>query len=307
MSEQLTKNIIMIRPRSFGFNQETAVNNKFQTKIENVEASYINEEAIKEFDMMVQKLRAHNITVDVFEDIQDSKLPDSIFPNNWISTHQDGGVFTYPMFAPSRRLERREDIIDQLNKQYKITKRYNLELFELQNQFLEGTGSLILDRVYKYAYACLSPRTDKEVLKKFSQLSGYKSILFKATDHNGYPIYHTNVMMSVGLDFVCCCMSAVDTKDKNLLYQSFDETSKLLVDLTFEQMANFAGNMLELINNEGHRFLVCSSTAYNSLRSDQISVLENRTNFLVVEIPMIEKIGGGSARCMIAENFLPML
>ncbi len=306
MSGQLTDTIIMIRPKSFAYNVETAKDNKFQNQVENKDEESIQIEAQREFDNMVSKLRDHQIEVLVFEDLETKSLPDSVFPNNWISTHQEGLVFTYPMYAPIRRLERREDIIERLAQKYQISKRYQLEIYETQNYFLEGTGSLILDRVHKIAYACTSPRTNREVLQEFSILSGYQHILFKATDRNGFEIYHTNVLMSVGKDFVLCCMDAIDQYDKTNLLESFKRTNKLLIDLSFDQMECFAGNMLEVHNKHGKRYLICSATAFKSLTSNQIQSLEKITNFLVVDIPMIEKVGGGSARCMIAENFLQL-
>ncbi len=307
MSKQLTDSIIMIRPKSFGFNSETEASNKFQRKLANLEEKQIRIQALKEFDEMVAKLREHEIDVIVFDDLENSVLPDSVFPNNWISTHDDGSVYTYPMFAPVRRKERREDIIESLGKKFNITKRYSLEVFEVQNQFLEGTGSLILDRDNKIAYACLSPRTDARVLHKFSLLNGYKIIFFKAIDQNGFEIYHTNVLMALGQDFVVCCMDALDQESRALLLSSFQSTGKELIDISFEQMAKFAGNMLEVKNKFGKRYLILSETAYNSLTKQQILRLSERTELLPFNISTIENIGGGSARCMIAENFLSKL
>jgi hypothetical protein len=307
MSKQLTDSLIMIRPRSFGFNPETESSNKFQKRLPNLEEKQIRSQAIKEFDEMVSKLRSHDIDVNVFDDLEDSVLPDSVFPNNWISTHEDGSVYTYPMFAPVRRKERREDIIESLGEKFKVIKRYSLEVFEVQNQFLEGTGSLILDRDHRIAYACLSPRTDARVLHKFSLLSGYRAVFFKAADQNGFEIYHTNVLMALGHDFVICCMNAIDQESRAAVVESFHNTGKELIDITFEQMSKFAGNMLEVKNKHGKRFLILSETAYESLNKEQISLLSKRTELLPVTISTIENIGGGSARCMIAENFLARL
>lgn len=304
MSKQLTNSIIMIRPKYFGFNPETESNNKFQKRLVNTEDKLIRNQAIQEFDEMVITLRSKNIEVLVFEDVDELVLPDAVFPNNWISTHEDGSIYTYPMYAPIRRKEKREDIIKSLAQKFNVLKRYSLEVFELQNQFLEGTGSLILDRDNKIAYACLSPRTDARVLHKFSLLSGYKIIFFKAMDQNGFEIYHTNVLMSIGQDFVICCMESIEQENRELLLSTFENTGKELIDITFDQMSKFAGNMLEVKNIMNKRYLILSETANNSLTDIQRSKFSERTELLQVKIPIIERIGGGSARCMIAENFL---
>lgn len=306
-SHQLTDKVFMIRPRSFGFNAQTEKSNKFQKSFPAKDTGLIKKEALTEFDNMVQRLRDNDIEVEVFEDLEQSELPDSVFPNNWISTHEDGSVFTYPMYAAIRRAERREDVIDQLNKSYKISKRYCLEVFELQNQFLEGTGSLVLDRDYKLGYACLSPRTDARVIHKFSLLSGYNIIFFKAYDRNGHEIYHTNVLMALGLDYVICCMDAIEESKMELLRKTFQDTSKDLISISFNQMEHFAGNMLEVKNKSGQRILILSESAYATLTLEQKAFLEKRSRLLPVNITTIETIGGGSARCMIAENFLPRL
>ncbi len=307
MSNQLTDKIIMIRPKSFGFNNETESSNKFQKNKPEIDEKDISLKALIEFDAMVEKLRAHKIEVTVFEDLNGVKLPDSVFPNNWISTHEDGSLFTYPMQALIRRQERREDIIQSIFETYTINKRYSLELFEIQNQFLEGTGSMVLNREAKIAYACLSPRTDIRVLHKFSLLSGYQIVHFKAKDKNRFEIYHTNVLMALGKDFVVCCLQAIEDDDRQFVIDSFYKTEKEIIDISFEQMEHFAGNMLELKNSEGKRYLILSETAFNSLNQAQISTLNSHTTLLTVAIPTIEEIGGGSARCMIAEIFLPAL
>jgi hypothetical protein len=253
---------------------------------------------------MVKKIRAYQIEVNVFDDENTQILPDSVFLNNWITIHEDGTIFTYPMFAPIRRKERREDILDSLQKDYAQVRRYSLEVFEVQNQFLEGTGSMIFDREHKIAYACLSSRTDVRVLHKFSLLSGFNILFFKAIDKNGFEIYHTNVMMALGHNFVVCCLAAIDTENREAILNSFARTGKEILDISFEQIEQFAGNMLELINKDGEKILVLSETAYNSLTDEQILFLNRRCKLLTVNIPTIEAIGGGSARCMIAENFL---
>ncbi len=293
----------MIRPAHFAYNEETALNNTFQKKSD---ASYeqISKLAKDEFDQMVSVLRHEGIEVVVIDDTPKPIKPDAVFPNNWISFHDDGTILTYPMNASSRRLERREDIIEYFNVHFKVSRRLSLEIFEPKNQFLEGTGSMILDRKNKIVYACLSPRTHIELLHHFSLLMDYKVCFFKATDQNGIDIYHTNVLMALGVDFVVCCMQAVEPSKKEELASLFVATGKELVDITFDQMNSFAGNMLQVCNHKGDPILVLSRTAFNSLTKEQLNKLSSKTKLLPVEIPTIEKIGGGSARCMIAEVFL---
>lgn len=303
--KQLTNHLIMIRPKSFGFNPETESSNKFQKKTDALTKLQIKNKAIDEFDKMVTSLIEAGVDVMVFDENEQPALYDSVFPNNWITTHSDGTVYTYPMFSENRRNERREDIIQKLSEHFQVSKRYSLEMLEMQNQFLEGTGSMILDREHKIAYACLSPRTDARVLHKFSLLSGYDILYFNAKDAKGNLIYHTNVMMALGYDFVICCVDAIEEQYKKVVLRSFEKTAKLLIPISFEQMEKFAGNMLQIQNKDGLKILVMSSTAYHSLNIEQINMINSRTKTLVVDIPTIEIIGGGSARCMIAENFLP--
>lgn len=302
-TKQLTDTILMIRPAHFAYNEETALNNTFQKK-SNASYEQISKLAKDEFDQMVSVLRHEGIEVVVIDDTPKPIKPDAVFPNNWISFHDDGTILTYPMNASSRRLERREDIIEYFNVHFKVSRRLSLEIFEPKNQFLEGTGSMILDRKNKIVYACLSPRTHIELLHHFSLLMDYKVCFFKATDQNGIDIYHTNVLMALGVDFVVCCMQAVEPSKKEELESLFVATGKELVDITFDQMNSFAGNMLQLCNHNGDPILILSRTAFNSLTKEQLNKLSSKTKLLPVEIPTIEKIGGGSARCMIAEVFL---
>lgn len=306
MKQQITSRIFMVRPKHFGFNLETEASNKFQKNISIFSAEEIRNKALSEFDNMVNTLIIKGVHVDVFEDLPDTILPDSVFPNNWISTEASGTIYTYPMQAVIRRQERREDIIEKLMEQYQVSKRYSLELFEDQQQFLEGTGSLILDRVHEIAYACVSPRTDPRVLHKFALLSGYQTVLFNATDASGNEIYHTNVMMAMGSDFVICCMKSIPEPQQLKLISSFEETGKQLIEINFDQMSQFAGNMLLLKNHQGVPLLVCSKTAFNSLSKSQINRLEQSAEIVAIPLDIIETVGGGSARCMIAENFLPV-
>lgn len=305
MKQQLTNRIFMVRPGHFGFNLETEASNKFQKNISILSAEEIRDKALLEFDNMVNTLTTKGVHVDVYEDLPNTILPDSVFPNNWISTDENGTIYTYPMQALIRRKERREDIIENLTEKYLVTKRYSLELFEEQEQYLEGTGSLILDRIHEIAYACLSPRTDPRVLHKFALLSGYQTVLFNAADAQQNEIYHTNVMMAMGSDFAICCMESIPESQQQKLMDSFSQSEKELIEISFSQMNQFAGNMLLLKNLKGSPLLVCSESAFNSLNQSQRVRLEKSAEFAIIPLDIIETVGGGSARCMIAENFLP--
>ncbi len=295
----------MVRPARFGFNPETAENNSFQQNDNSLTNDEIAQKAIEEFDNFVAKLKAEDINVDVFQDLDDPNTPDAVFPNNWITFHSDGTIISYPMYAPIRRLERRRDIVDDIEKMFTISKDYTFEQYEDQGLFLEGTGSLILDRENKIAYAALSPRTNVQLLDKWCLLMGYTKVNFLAVDRNEEPIYHTNVMMALGEDFVVICLDSIrDNDEKNAVLNFFEKTNKKVIDISYDQMESFAGNMLQLRSNNGLTHLVMSSTARKSLQPDQIDQIEKFTNILVGDIPTIETYGGGSVRCMIAENFL---
>ena len=302
----ITDRIMMVRPASFQFNEETAANNAFQTA-----GDYDNEaikaKAIEEFDAMVALLRSKGITIEVIQDTAEPVKPDAIFPNNWISFHKDGTVVTYPMFAENRRTERREDIIDSLREKYIVNKRYTFDYYEEEDRFLEGTGSMLFDRVDNIVYACLSPRTDIVVLEKYSVLMGAKKIAFRSVDREGQDIYHTNVMMALGVDFCVICLESIKNEvEKKEILQSLADTGKLIVDISYDQMEHFAGNMLQVANADGERYLVLSQAAYDSLTKVQVDVLSGLTNILPIPIKTIETLGGGSVRCMMAEVFLPV-
>ncbi|MDQ3142680.1 MAG: arginine deiminase-related protein [Bacteroidota bacterium] len=305
MPLQLTNTILMIRPANFGFNSETAVNNAFQKNNDSMTSDEISRKALIEFDQMVQDIREAKIQVIVVEDTVSPIKPDAIFPNNWISFHSDGTVITYPMFSMARRNERRDDVIELLEKDYRVDRRYSLEMFEEQHQYLEGTGSMVIDYENKIVYACLSPRTEARVLHKFALLMNFEAHIFRAIDQNGLDIYHTNVMMTMGLDFVVCCVESIEKGRRDEIVDLFERTNKTLIEISLEQMNRFAGNMLQLIDSEGSPVLVMSDTAHMSLTENQVQTLLLKTKLLTVSIPTIESIGGGSARCMIAEVFLP--
>jgi len=305
--QQLTRNILMIRPENFGFNDQTAANNAFQSREEVPDVEVLKQIAKKEFDDMVILLRSKGIKIMVIEDTPSPSKPDAVFPNNWISFHENGTIITYPMFAPNRRIERREDIIDQIDEKFQIKNRYSFEFYEDEDElFLEGTGSMIFDRPNRIVYACLSERTDATLIDKFNVLMNTQSIVFKSVDRNGREIYHTNVMMALGQTFVVICLDSIlEDVSKNQLIKTFEKTGKEIVPISYQQMENFAGNMLEVLGAENQRYLVMSQSAYDSLNQDQIETLSKHTNLLPVGIPNIEKYGGGSVRCMMAELFLP--
>jgi hypothetical protein len=300
---QSTNNILMIRPVNFGFNAQTADSNAFQ--VQQADQQAVQQKAVQEFDGFVNVLRENGVNVTVIEDTPEPHTPDSIFPNNWVSFHDTGDIFLYPMQAENRRLERREDIIRQLEENFAAKHIIDLSRFEAKNQFLEGTGSMVLDRENKIAYACLSPRTDAEVLKAFCDYTGYKAVTFDAFDPNGKAIYHTNVLMCIGSHFAVICLNSVtNTAEKEAVIQSLKATGKQIINISFEQMNQFAGNMLEVKNADGETLIVMSLTAYGSLTDTQRTELSVSGELIYADIKTIETNGGGSARCMMAEVHL---
>ena len=304
--QQTTSNILMIRPSNFGFNEETAANNSFQSKDQSLTSDEVKKKAMEEFDNFVAKMRGEGINVIVMDDTAEPIKPDAVFPNNWVTFHQDGVVITYPMYSEIRRNERREDVLEKLKEHYKVEGTIRLEKFEAESRFLEGTGSMILDRVNKICYACTSPRTEEGLLDIFCELGHYQKAAFQSVDGNGEDIYHTNVMMALGEDFVVIGMDTVkDEAQKKMLLEMFAKTNKAVIDISFEQILSFAGNMLQVRNEKGETYLVMSQQAFESLTDKQIREIEMRTKILYSPIETIETLGGGSARCMMAEVFLP--
>lgn len=307
MRQQTTQHILMVRPANFGFNEETAANNAFQRREGALDAAEIKSRALQEFDAFVETLRAAGVDVIVAKDSASPVKPDAVFPNNWATYHQEGLIVTYPMFAPTRRRERRRQVLDTvLRAGFHADRRVNLEFNEKIDRFLEGTGSIIFDHQHRLAYACLSPRTDAALLDELCQILGYEKVVFQAVDGSGQDIYHTNVMMAMGETFVVICLATVrDSEERRQLEQLFEKTGKEIVDISLEQMNRFAGNMLQVRNASGQTFLVMSSQAYQSLTPTQTQTLERHTQLLHSPIDTIETYGGGSARCMMAEVFLP--
>jgi hypothetical protein len=301
---QTTSHLLMIRPTQFTFNAETAVNNVFQS------AKDINaqEMALNEFNDFVKILQQHGVDVTVIDDTEEPHTPDSIFPNNWISFHDDGEIVLYPMYAANRRMERKPHVVEKLKVKFKINSQVDLTFYENKNIFLEGTGSMVLDRQNKIAYACLSQRTEINVLTDFCAKLGYSPISFIATDTKGYPIYHTNVMMCIADQFVVICLDSIkDSEEQKRVITAIEKSKKEIIDITLDQMNHFAGNMLQVENDKGKKFLVMSSQAYKSLKPNQLAKIEHYSTIIHSSLDTIERNGGGSARCMMAEVFLPLL
>lgn len=302
---QTTSHIMMIRPVNFSFNAETAVNNAFQVPGKADEAQ---ENARREFDQFVEKLIRHKIDVTVINDTPLPYTPDSIFPNNWVSFHEDGRVVLYPMFAPNRRAERKQSVLDQIFSKFSHTELLDLSNAEKENRFLEGTGSMVLDRVNKIVYACLSPRTDKTLTADFANKMGYKAVCFYAYDQSGREIYHTNVMMCIADKYAVVCLDSItNSEERRHLIDIIEHTGKTIIEISPDQMNAFAGNMLQVKNRDGIPFVVMSSQAYHSLSQKQIKQLEAFNQIIHADLQTIETNGGGSARCMMAEIFLPAL
>jgi len=308
-NKQYTSTILMVEPTAFYYNPETAVNNFFQTET-NDSKEDIQAEALKEFNQMVSDLRSKGVNVITLKDTPTPHTPDSIFPNNWISFHANGNVVLYPMFAKNRRDERREEEVLSLleEKGFLINDVIDFTSAEEDEIFLEGTGSIILDRENELAYACISQRTDEDLLIEFCEELEYTPVIFHANQTvNGdrKPIYHTNVMMCIADKYAVVCLDSIDDKkEKKNVCEYLLESGKEIIAITEAQMHQFAGNMLQ-VGGLGQSYLVMSQTAFNSLSDDQKTKIENYNPILPVKIDLIEKLGGGSARCMMAEVFLP--
>ena len=308
MKKQITNTVLMVRPVRFRMNEQTVVNNYFQEEMD-LKNDEINHQAQQEFDVLVEKLRTVGVKVIVVDDIYEQNTPDSVFPNNWITFHQNGDIAIYPMFAENRRRERREDILDKVEAEgFDIENVYDYTDAEKENIFLEGTGAMILDRVNRKAYCALSPRADEELFIEFCEDFEYTPVIFKAyqqVNNEQLPIYHTNVMMALGVDFAVVCLDTITDKSerKNLLHH-LKEDKKEVINITPEQMCQYAGNMLQ-VQGKNSTYLVMSDAAYNALTPQQIQTIEKHTQILHSNLETIETCGGGSARCMMAEVFNP--
>jgi len=301
---QSTNSVLMIRPSRFYPNPETAADNAFQRSADR-DANALTMMARKEFDAAVQTLRAAGINVHVFEDTTEPEKPDAVFPNNWFSTHHDGRVALFPMYSALRRRERREDILQELRRCYQITEVIDYSSFEDEGYCLEGTGSLVLDHLNKIAYVSLSNRSNPKMIQRFAQDFSYEPITFTSIGSNGQPIYHTNVMMCIGTGFAMVCLEMIPNEaERQKVRTRLENTRKEIVELTADQIGNFAGNAIELHSKNGEKLLVISARARRALTDRQREKLSRYARFISLELPTIE-IGGGSARCMIATIHLP--
>ncbi|XMO85240.1 arginine deiminase-related protein [Algibacter sp. AS12] len=308
--QQTTNTILMIRPVNFRMNEQTAVNNYYQESIKGVLPETINTKAVREFDDYVEKLKAIGVDVIVVNDNLENDTPDSIFPNNWVSFHENGDVGLYPMFAVNRRLERREDILETLEGEgFEINNIVDYTSAEEEQVYLEGTGSIILDRVNRKAYCALSPRADEDLFIEFCEDFEFSPVVFTAYQTvNGQrkPIYHTNVMMCIGETFAVICLSSIDDKkERKQVVKHLKEDDKTIIDISEKQVSQFAGNMLQVKAANNESYLIMSQSAFDSLSETQVKTLKEHTKILSSSLETIETCGGGSARCMMAEVFLP--
>lgn len=299
---QTTSHLLMIKPVAFDFNIQTAVNNAFQQKGSNDNAQ---QKARTEFDDFVDKLTAEGVDVTVVPDTAEPHTPDSIFPNNWISFHEDGSIVLYPMYAPNRRAERKPHVLEAIQAKFKQQQLIDFSGKENENIYLEGTGSMVLDRTNKIAYACLSPRTHKTLFEEWCKKMYYKPCSFFSVDEQGNEIYHTNVMMCVAEEYIVICLESIkDIKERQHVIDTITSSNKKIIDISYSQMNHFAGNMLQVHNRNGEKLLVMSSQAYHALTKQQIAALESFNRIIHSDLTTIETNGGGSARCMMAEVFL---
>lgn len=304
---QTAKTVLMVEPIAFGYNSQTAENNYFQKEQKETD---IQEKALQEFNNFAAKLREKGINVITVKDTLKPHSPDSIFPNNWVSFHEDGTVALYPMFALNRRVERRPEILERLKDEgFKINTVEDFSPFENEEKYLEGTGSMIFDHDYKIAYGSVSLRLDEELFRNFCAKFGFTPIVFHSYQNVGdqrLPIYHTNVMMCVAEQFVVICLDCIDDEmEREKVQEVIKSSNKELIEISEDQLQQFAGNMLQVQNEEGDKFLVMSETAYKSLTKLQVERIENYCGIIYADLNTIETNGGGSARCMLAEVFLP--
>lgn len=299
---QTSSTLMMVRPAQFGFNPETAATNAFQQQ----ESTGKQVQAIEEFNAFADALERENISTLIFDDLPGLNCPDAVFPNNWITTHPDGRLIIYPMHSPSRRREKRRDIIEELSDRYRVSSVEDLSGFESQGLFLEGTGSMVFDHLHKTVFMAESPRSHPKVLEKVASLLQYYPVIFCTSGPDHLPVYHTNVVMAVGTNAVIICSDWIpDASQRKAILEHFEKSSRDIIEITAGQAMAFAGNMLEVRSRDGNPYTIMSSTAYRSLNKNQTKAIEKHSTPLTVSIPVIEKHGGGSARCMLAEIFLP--
>ncbi len=305
--KQCTDTILMVRPANFGFNPETANNNVFQQNNQSRSIKEIVDLAMQEFDELVRRLRTAGIRVVVIEDTVQPRKTDAVFPNNWFTTHMDGRIILYPMYSPNRRLERRNDIIDQLRQTYEVDEVKSYAAHEHRGAILEGTGSMILDRPNKLIYACLSQRTDLRLLDQLSMdLGGFEVVAFVAVDDQNIPYYHTNVIMTLGDDLAIICLESIENaSERSMVVEKLKSTGKVIIDISRDQVLKYCGNMLQVNNTTGEQYMIMSQSAKDNLTPSQLSQIESYVTIISSPLDIIEEYGGGSARCMLAELFLP--
>ena len=300
----------MVKPHGFDFNAQTAKDNHFQTGSTALSSNEITHQALHEFAGFVAQLRGHGIEVIVYDDLMTTETPDAVFPNNWFSTHHDGTVYLYPMFAPNRRKERRQEVLDLLTKDYgfHVDQILDWSKYEDKRLFLEGTSSMILDRPNHIVYASLSERTSEILLEKYAEEIGYELVSFTShhkVEQKKVLIYHTNVMLCVANEYAVVCLECItDPTERKAVKESLEKTNKTIMELSLDQIDQFAGNMLEAQNKNNESFLIMSSRAYHSLTSKQVVEIEHHSKIIHSPLTTIENYGGGSARCMLAEIFL---
>jgi hypothetical protein len=298
---QTTSKLLMVRPSRFAFNKETAENNYFQQPSG---SESVSEKALEEFDAFVRLLRANDVDLTVVQDSPEPWTPDSIFPNNWFSSHISGELVLYPMFAPNRRQERKREVLELLRRTMNHRKVIDLTSWEKEGEFLEGTGSMVFDRDRLVAYCCRSPRTSEKVLAAFCSQMNYDALLFDAVDASGNAIYHTNVMMEVGTQLAVICLEAIQNEEeRRKVVSRLTAAGKIIVEITLDQVSRFAGNMLEIKSRSGQPLMVMSTSARSALTPDQERVISTFTRIISTDLGTIEANGGGSARCMLAEIF----
>src|SRR5690554_4313929 len=298
---QTTSKLLMVRPAKFAFNEQTAENNYFQ---QNSDQSTVAEDALKEFDSFVNLLLANDVDVTVVQDTFEPWTPDSIFPNNWFSSHFTGELVLYPMFAENRRLERKPKILNLLKRELNHNKVIDLTYWEEKGEFLEGTGSMILDRRKRIAYCCRSPRSSENVLADFCSRMNYQPVVFDALDKDGNQIYHTNVMMEIGMQVAVICLESIkDEKEQKRVKSQLISSGKVIVDISLDQATSFTGNMLEVKSRNGNPLMVMSSSARKALTFEQENIISTYNKIISTDLKTIETNGGGSARCMLAEIF----
>ncbi|MCG8308808.1 MAG: arginine deiminase-related protein [Cytophagales bacterium] len=298
--KQAPSSVFMVRPQHFGYNPETAASNAFQKKILLCDHHKITQNALIEFDAFADQLKRHLIDVHVFDSPKNHKAPDAVFPNNWISFHEDGKIVLYPMLTKNRRIERRQEIIEALSGKFIVKEVIDISGSESEGKILEGTGSIVFDHKNRIAYANASARTDRNLFYDVCQQLGYEGVFFKAVDERGLDIYHTNVMMTIGDGFAVICKASIDQDDVAKVINSLQAGGLEVIDISYRQLNHFAGNMIQLENTNHENFLVMSNSAFSVLEKGQIDRLSKYVNFVHPEINTIETVGGGSARCMIA-------